>query len=364
MGAIRVRKHVVLKSKFYVRRIKDTAQRQRHARVHMFGLTIRRNRRAHKRVPIDNMQSFKLSQAGPKTGYAKPIVVTSQYLPNIIPRRLEKMSYPEPSHAKMAPHAGETADLPPKMLRVEWAKLTVPSVGIYKYISVEPPKKLTKILNVSMSDEGVVVSTTHVFAVHNPAPWPPSPTLRLAHRPRYVRTVHLFPIRPVVWLSNCSKLPNFPPTRKIWCRAIKQDARLPPSSLLQFPTIPLRVPSAESFEALQRFLHTHDLLVLLKMLIPILHPDPELKTIEDVWPRFTDDLATCCNRRELAMFARRLLGLWKNMVALQVCEEFAWDGVLKMWDCLVEAIESRNYEEEVVVPSSDMYVCISAEPFQ
>ncbi|OCH86694.1 hypothetical protein OBBRIDRAFT_837980 [Obba rivulosa] len=363
MALIPIQKHAALKAKFSLRRIRNARRPLRHARTLMYQRIVRRNRLAHKRHPVDNFKTFKLSNLRSKPIFPKPIIIASEYLPNIIPRRLSSRSFPEPDQRKVAPFAGDTADLSPKILRDAWALLAIPSVGLFKYISVEPPKRLAKVLNIVVTDTGLSQGPTHVFAVHSPAPWPPSPSLRLAHRPRFIRTVHLFPVRPLMWLANCSKLPAIPPKRDPQYKLIPPEhPRMPPACLLSLPAIPLRIPSTETFEPLQQYLHTQDFVALIRELLPIMPPDPELKTIEEVWPRFTDDLATCCNRRELAAFARRVLGLYKNMVALRICDKAFWRDVLKLWDCLVEAVESRNIEEQVAVPSSDLYVCISADP--
>lgn len=356
----------------------DPRRAKRHARRDMYQLPVRRMRHFHRLSPPDTFEPSRGSARGPKA--PKPIEVSSNYLPNIIPRKLRVRSFSQPSGRKVDPFVAELAGKPVDYLRNAWAAMGVrcvasvyhciaqlieprmcSSIGIYKHITIDPPKRLLKYLNVMVTDGGLAAWPTNVFVVHNSAPWPPSPALRLAHCPGYRRSAFLFPVRPLIWLTNCSKLPPIPPKEAPGYSHAKQDPRLPPASHLRLPTVRVRVPCAEAFDPLQRYLHTQDFVILIRALIPTLPPDPELKTIEQVWPRFTDDLATCCNRRELAVFARRLLGLYKNMIALRISDKTFWEGVAKMWDCLVEAIESKNEEEQVTVPSSDLYVCIPAD---
>ena len=183
------------------------------------------------------------------------------------------------------------------------------------------PKELSVIINDLSAD-----LPTHMLAVYS---------RQSSHSPNPTRRVTLYPTHNIVMAAHCANLPMLP----------KSTISEPDGAgMVLLPVVPLCIPAPEMFSQLLGFLYTKNVYHLLSILLPTgiggnpcsLHGRSETEV-----QQFSAKLRATYTPHALLTHAMGINGLWRNTVALGICDDQLWDILDLSWEVVIGALEGN-----------------------
>lgn len=193
---------------------------------------------------------------------------------------------------------------------------------------------------------------THMLAIHDPS------EVGTEDQPKKVT---MYPVHNVVLASQCSNLPALPLYPKKGMMLSKTQCHQ------QLPVVHLGVPHPESFPLVKDFLYTHDTSALVSYMLPLvpsttsssdaaataLNPDTDFETKaaayrewkRDMSDRYADAIAKQLEPSVILQHLARVYSLYRNVVALGICDERIWEYLDMCWEILIVAIARANGRE-------------------
>lgn len=146
--------------------------------------------------------------------------------------------------------------------------------------------------------------------------------------------VLVYPVHHIILATSCANLPV----------VRKTEPRTPsPAGEISIPVLGIKIPCPETFGLLNIFLYKKDTLWLLGMLLPTRNATPAGLLAFDIEAdakelfEFRVMLRQTFSDHVLAKYMKTVNGLWRNAVALGVCNDEFWDVLDLAWNILLGA---------------------------
>ena len=161
------------------------------------------------------------------------------------------------------------------------------------------------------------------------------------------RKITLFPVHSLVFATQCSRMPAFPPTLPVPAHTVGQQT-------VKVPVFTICIPSPATYPQLSNFLYNKRADVLMKSMLPCAPPPMLAEDPTQIVP-YATQLAETFTVQALAKYTFAVHGLWQNVCAMGIYNDLLWDTMDLIWQCLLTAMAISTGKPSLMIspPSSE-----------